>query len=589
MVRFATLVAPAHLLRTALVFGVVAVAALGGAGLKASISADVAAREVEARLGAFLGTPVRLGGTGSVRLLPWPGLRFDAVSITRIDTGAAEARMDALDVRLDVAALLLGRLAPEELRLRRPDIHLDSATLTDARADRLGAWQSTNVVIEDGRLAIAAPTGEEVLDAIDLRWSWPRPSSDSDLRAKFRWHGEPVDLRIEAPAPTELAAGRSGPLNLRFISAPLRANLTGRGGLGAPIRFEGAADLDVTDAPLFAHWVGRPVDPTLLAGRLRLAGQLTVTADGATLASAATDLAGSRGEGVLALRWDGARPNLAGTLAFAGLDLTRRAPRPFGEGWRKLALDHTALDLDLRLSTPTLKTTALTLERVAAAIHLAEGRIHAEIGDADLFGKPVSLVLRGTLDGEGLRAQIKGNADDLPASRLGQALGVAGIEAGRASLTLDAETRCRELAACLGAVDGRLRTAGRAMTVVGASPFGDVTRFHPIVLQPSGATRAMTWERADVDIHLLGPRAEVERVEILGQGSRFLLAGTADFTSGAVDLLGQAYFPAFRPDPARNGTSEIAIPLRIGGTLRRLEAIARDGVPAAGDAPKPTP
>jgi hypothetical protein len=87
-------------------------------------------------------------------------------------------------------------------------------------------------------------------------------------------------------------------------------------------------------------------------------------------------------------------------------------------------------------------------------------------------------------------------------------------------------------------------------------------------------------------MRLAGPRATVERVEILGQGARFLFSGRGDLTTGALDLTGHAYFPAFRPDPARTGSDEVAVPMRIGGTLRRLEAMARDAAPGP-DAPPP--
>lgn len=590
MVRLAHLAGPTRIRRAALALLGVIVVAVVAMSIRATIAVETARGEVETLLTGLAGRPLKLGGAASVRLVPWPTVRFTDATLT--DGDAPVARAERLDVTLDVAALLLGRLRAEEIRALRPDVRLALGTVRLTPADlaaRLAAWKPLSLKLEGGRLVLATPSGDEVLDRIEARFGWPRPSANATLSAGFRWRGEAVSLDLETPSPAGLLAGDTGTLALRLASAPLRLAVSGSGGLTPRPRFDGTGDFDVLDAARFARWTGLPRTPDLLAGRLRLDGPLKIDAEGAVQPTVRVDLAGNRGEGALTWRWDQLRPRLGGTIAFADLDFTTDKRRPFGGGWRTLPLDDLvhALDYDLRLSAGTVRLPGVTLAHVAAAFHAADRRFHAEIGNADLFGKPISLVARGTLDETGLRAQVRGFGEDLPLAELAGLAEVPGIEGGRASAAIEAETRCRLLGDCLAGLAGRLSVDARALTVTGASPFAEISRFRPIVPQSNGARVTTTWERVGVDLGLTGSRASVDRVEILGQSARFLFTGSGDLATGELDLVGNAFFPAFRPDPARTGSSEITVPMRIGGTLGRPLAMARDpaatnGTPATG-------
>ena len=592
MARFAPTAAPKRLRRSALVIAALVLGAFGTMAIRATITVDTARAEVEESLSALAGVRLPLGGGATARLLPWPSVRFDDVFLERRDDGRVVATMASLDVSLDVAALLLGRLRPEELRLSHPDVRL---TLDDARPS-LGAivaavaeWKPISVTVEKGRFALATAAGEEVLDTVDARLSWPRPSANLQLRAGFRWRGESIGFDLDSPSPVRLLAGETGASSLRLTSAPLRLAFSGTAGLISPVRFDGTGDVEIVDAARFARWSGLPRTHDLLAGRFRLDGRLTTDARGATMPDARLDVAGNKAEGALTLRWDAARPRLSGTIAFAALDFTSGRRRPFGAGWPDLPFDRDARshDLDLRLSTPNVKLPGATLSRVAAALHVSEGRLRAEIGNAEIFGKPVTATVRGTLGGNGLEAQIRAGGEELPLADIAKLFAVPGVEAGRTSANFDGESRCSTLGACLAATTGHVRLDARATKVTGASPFADMSRFRPIVPQANGTTVTTAWDAVAVDMRLAGARATVDRVEILGQDARFLFAGKGDLVSGAVDLTGHAYFPAFRPDPARNGTNEVAVPLRIGGTLRRLEITSPDAAPPPEAAPQP--
>lgn len=594
MARFAPTAAPKRLRRSALVILALVLAVFGAMTIRATITVDTARAEVEESLSALAGVPLHLGGVATARLLPWPSVRFDDVSLRRRGDGRVVATMASLDVSLDVAALLLGRLRAEDLRLTHPDVHLDlgdTRPTIPAVVTAIAEWKPISVTVEKGRFALTTTAGEEVLDTVDARLSWPRPSANLQLRAGFRWRGESLGFDLDSPSPVRLLAGETGAASLRLTSAPLRLAFSGTGGLTSPVRFEGTGDVEIVDAVRFARWTGLPRTRDLLAGRFRLDGRLTTDSRGATMPDARLDVAGNKAEGALTLRWDAARPRLSGTVAFAALDFTSGRRRPFGAGWPDFPFDRDvrSLDLDLRLSTPSVKLPGTTLTRVAAALHVSEGRLRAEIGNAELFGKPVSATLRGTLGGGGLEAQIRAGGEELPLADIAKLFTVPGVEAGKASVNFDGETRCLTLGACFAATSGHVRIDTRATKVTGTSPFADMSRFRPIVPQANGTTVTTAWEAVAVDMRLAGARATVDRVEILGQDARFLFTGKGDLASGAVDLTGHAYFPAFRPDPARTGTNEVAVPLRIGGTLRRLEIAAPDAAPPPEPQPLPTP
>jgi AsmA protein len=479
MALFAQPLGLPRLRRSAIALLAVVLVAVGAMAIRATITVDAARHEVEDGLTALTGVPLRLGGGATVRLLPWPSVRFERVSLERADDSRVVARMDALDVSLDVAALVLGRLRPEELRLVRPEVRLDDAEIRPtiaALATLLPGWKPITMTVEKGRLIVASASGEETLDAIDARLAWPRPSANLSLRAGFRWRGESVGLDVDGPSPVRLVQGESGPTSLRLTAAPLRLTFSGTGGLLLPPRFEGNGDVEIVDAARFARWTGRPRTRDLLAGRWRLDGHLTADGRGVTLPSARLDLAGNKAEGTLTLRWDGARPRLSGTLAFADLDLSGERRHPLGRGWRDLAIDRNAQpqDLDLRLSTPSLKIAGLALSRVALALHAAEGRVRAEIGSAELFAKPVAATLRGSLGPGGLEALVRATGDDLPLADLATRLEIPGVEAGRATAVLDGAVRCATLGACASAIDGHLRIDARATRVTGATPFADM-------------------------------------------------------------------------------------------------------------------
>ncbi|TBW35984.1 hypothetical protein EYW49_15340 [Siculibacillus lacustris] len=569
-----------RMMRPAVALIVVAVLIVAAVAVRSSIAPDRLRADAERRIAAWVGTPLRLRGTAEVRLMPMPNVRFTDVAASTVDGATALGRADAMVVWLSPTALLRGAVVATGLTLSHPVVETTAPDLDGLVArlrERARAAPPGRIDIDAGVLTLRAPEGGgETIEAIDATLVQPPAGGTFEASATLRWHGEAATFALRTPGPAATSA--AGPTELR-IGAP-----------GFDLDFAGTADAQgavagtfatsLADPARFARWSGHPADPTLLDGPLALSGRLTIAGTTATLAGARLDLAGDRGEGALALQFDGPRPQLAGTLAFDVLDYGSARTGVLGAGWRAVALDRIAppFDLDLRLSASRIVVAGLSLGRVAASLAATEGRLLVEIGNADLWTTPVSAALRGDIGEEGLRAQFKATAGELPLAPLLSLLAIPGVESGRTAATLDADLRCRRLGDCLAQLAGRLRLDARTVTVTGASPFGDVTRFHPIVVKAAAPASTSVWDRIDADLRFAGRRAEVDRLDIDSRGTRFVLKGTGDLVTGALDLVGNAFFPAFRPDPARSGSDTITIPIRVGGNVRRLETTQRTPV-----------
>jgi AsmA protein len=567
----------------------IAVATLAGAALaiRSSVSTDAIRAVAERRLSDWADRPIRLSGRPEIRLIPTPHVRYSDVVVTAAD--APVARAETIDVHLRLAALLLGSIEPGTVAVTRPRLDLDAPSGTnpvEAAIRRLAAAPLGRITIDGGEIRLKRPEGvEETIGIDEIVVERADPTSGVAVDAELSWHGRP--LRAVLGWPTAVDPGTAtGPSSLTLTAPGLRVGFSGT--TEASGRVSGSLEAGLDDPGAFVRWTGADLDPALFDGPLGLDGRLEVAGSTATLSTARLDLAGDRGEGVLSLRLEGERPQLAGTLAFDTIDLTGERRRALGPGLPAVRLDRIAspVDLDLRLSAARLVTSGLALDRVAASLSAIDGRLLIELGNADLWSTPASALLKGRLAGDGLEAQIRGSVADLPIAAALASMRVTGIEAGRATVGGEADLRCRRLGDCLASLTGRLKIDARGLRATSASPFADAGRFAPTVVKAVGSTSIATWDRLEADLRFAGRHADLDRLEIDGHGPRFSLTGTGDLLSGAIDLTGTAVFPIGRADPARaNEASTILI--RVEGTIRRPDVRPRNAAPPVGDAPRP--
>ena len=541
---------------------VVALLILGALVLRGAIEPETARARLESGLGAAIGTPVRLTGSADVRLLPLPRIVWTDAAVTDVATGAAVLEAEAIEATIALAPLLHGSAEPVGFTLRgaRASLRPEAWRLTP---DRLAALPPIDVRLENGRIDLALDDGRsERLTAIDGRIVRSDGALSVDLEA--RWKTEPVSVDAGLPLASPETRWR---LVVGAAGATLKAS--GRLRDGRP-GLDGTLSLSLPEPNRLARLLADGLARDLLRVPLTISSDLAATPEAVTLTDLSLSLGRAAATGSLALALASPGPALSGTLAFDKLDLS--AEPTFGDGWGALPLDRRllGLSLDLRMSAKRLITPHLELLRAAASLNLAEGRLNAELGDATLWGRRVSALLVGDLRDGGLAARLRAVAKDLPAAEIGRLFDVEGVEGGTVGATFEGQVGCATLSACTGAADGRLRLSAADLVVTGSSPFGDVTRFHPIVVAPKPSSRKSAWPEAEADLHLTGTTARVDAVEMRGNDARFVLKGSGDLSNGGLDLVGHAYFRNLRATPADQPNQEIRIPLRVHGTIRKL-------------------
>jgi hypothetical protein len=300
-----------------------------------------------------LGRPVILDGQVELVLLPSPMVRAGGVTIAEPAGTEAEggfrvtARM--LRLRLDLPALIAGRIEPREIALVGAELTLPWPP-GPLLALRPPSWITTlDARVEDGRVRI----GATVLEGVTARLSSGGPAQALEMTGGFTWSGR--QARFSA------TLGRPGwdgiaPLDLS-ISMP-QATGRARGVLVAGGGFEGTME---ASGPDLSALLPAPTGPFRAAGRLSASADLIAAED------LALDLAGSPARGALAIRLAPA-PRLDLALLASRLDL---------DGWVAAlrAGGSRAWPVSVDLSAEAASFAGLTLRRLRGAAFLEEGRL----------------------------------------------------------------------------------------------------------------------------------------------------------------------------------------------------------------------
>ncbi|MGG5810374.1 AsmA family protein [Falsiroseomonas sp. CW058] len=248
-----------------------------------------------------LGRPVTLDGAVELVLLPQPMLRAGGVSIGGMDD---EARVTArlLRLRLDLTALLGGRLEPRELALVGADVTLPwppGALL----AFRPPTWITEfDARIEDGRIRL----GDAVLEGVTASLSSGGAMQALEIAGGFALAGRAARFTASLGRPGwDGISTFEGSLALPELSGRLRGVLVPGAG------FEGSMEVR---GPDLAALVPSP------GGAFRAAGRLTANAELIAGEELAMEIGGSPARGAIALRLLPA-PRLDISLIASRLDL----------------------------------------------------------------------------------------------------------------------------------------------------------------------------------------------------------------------------------------------------------------------------
>jgi AsmA protein len=207
------------------------------------------------------------------------------------------------------------------------------------------------------------------------------------------------------------------PLRLSLESDLLSAGFNGEAALDGPIDAEGAVTLRAPHLAAAAEWLELDFGPAAIPGAVAASGDLTVSAEQATLTSAEISIAGQAAKTALTLKQGSTLPRLEGVLAFERFD-----PAPLLDTWAQARDSARPLRIpvesDLRISAKTMSWNGIEAGPAALAVTSRAERITAEIAELGFLG--------GEMRGH-LALDVTGKQPRISARLTGESLDAAGF------------------------------------------------------------------------------------------------------------------------------------------------------------------
>ncbi|RIA55675.1 AsmA family protein [Dichotomicrobium thermohalophilum] len=532
----------------------------------------------------------------------------------------AEIRVDQVAARLNLWALLNGRIVFAKVWVDRPVI-----SLRDPLAEATPAQLWRTVLLDEGEAVahLAAAVRDapfEYIELTDARVNW---ASSADQAAPWS-----VVISRESGADTVVARGEaygdSDPLRFTLergpfrpagptLEAPLRlvTESEGWGRLavdGRIIRANGArflGNIDVQNAPLslLADWLGLPAGDALTDGRYTATAALEATAGKISLQQLDLEVGETRATGLLNLQVDGETPTLSGTLGLSSVDLrglslsgqsdgilVAEDPRNLRHGGlsshaQRIGAWLERFDADLRLSAESLQFDGLSTGETAAFLSVSDGVATLDVAEL--------LIFEGMMNGQfsvrwADRAFLlngKGKAAGIDLERVLSSAQLPPLATGAADISFSVDGAGSTLAAAARNV----QVGGRLMALQGGELALDVgamasqARQRSLNGEGARAGMQMTAERANFEMlrasFLLKDRELRLAPVVLAQNGWIVRGrGRAELTQQRLDWrLDAARMPP-DGDQAQAGLAERnnasaadkdAISLHVTGTLQR--------------------
>ncbi len=404
---------------------VLAVVAIATSMMPLLVSSETIRVRLEQQLAALTGHRVTLGQSAELRFWPMPQLSMSGITISsrRHLDARPILEADQITAQFNLVSALTGRPRFNDILLVRPTFALErySGSRTSWMSDRGEIAEETAKVADAEPDEPQSPTGQsplgmlrieagtlivdnqplghvETLTALNGIVSWP--SMAAPARAEFAGvlRGEPIHVTAGSSRPVELMAGAVAPFEFTFSSTLLNLTYRGSAGFDRQVSLDGDVELDSPSVRRALLWSGTQIKPGEAIGALEMEAHLSGSGRQVRFDDLILGIDNNRGVGALDLAWpEDGRPSLAGTLAFDTLDvaafLTAFTPLPT-EGIDIAATIDTGflrqIGLDLRLSAQTARIGRVSMENMAAAARVEEGRALFDIGDATAFGGNVS-------------------------------------------------------------------------------------------------------------------------------------------------------------------------------------------------------
>ena len=353
---------------------------------------------------------------GSVRPTVWPtlGVKTGPVTVSNADwsTAGPMVQASALEIGVDMAALIAGQVRVTGIRAENPRILLERAR--DGRENWVfggsGGGSASPGMAGEGTpfsLDLAEITGgsfrfidhgtgsDIALTEVSGSVQIPSFTGPAEIALTATMNGQEANVTAKLSDFKAFLEGRLIGLDLTLTAGPARLAFGGRGGWN-PMALEGDLTADLADLTAITRLVGAPrpdLPQGLGAGNVSLSGKVTVTQKASLhLRGGSLALDDNRLSLDADLTTDGARPKLsaqisAGALSLAGLSGGQGGGASGGAqaaGWPTTPIDVSALgvmdaavalsadSVDLGVAKLGTTRTLLTIDRARVVFDLRE-------------------------------------------------------------------------------------------------------------------------------------------------------------------------------------------------------------------------
>ena len=398
------------------------------------IPAEVYRSPVADALARSTGRDVSIDGDVRLRFFPRFEILLQDVTVGNTTSGKANyfAKMEELDVVIDLLALLKGAVKVDRFELISPDINMEnlgkgtpnwSFSPADSPAetpDTPIGIDLSDISLRDVRLVngrVSYRDSKDTLstyEGINVQFSLTNIDQPLLVRGSIALDDQVVNLTVNLDQPQILLDGGKSPISLRFNSAlgdtAFDGTLTSKPSQ-TPV-LAGSYDLDVPSLRRLSAALGTPIEGRSGFGTLKMSGTINATDDRILFQKAKLKFDGMTGEGDLALALTGARPKLTGTLALDKFDVTAftststvktpiaqtgsktttpssNSQTPSLQGWSSSSMDFSALrslDTELRLSAGKIMFDKIKIGKGNLDLNITNGLLTAALGQVALYG-----------------------------------------------------------------------------------------------------------------------------------------------------------------------------------------------------------
>ncbi|MCA0317378.1 MAG: AsmA family protein [Proteobacteria bacterium] len=552
-------------LKRVLIAAGVTIVTLGAATalVPALLPGETVRRDVADELTRRMGLPVTISGPVSVSVVPQLSIRLDGVRMAETDATEPQATAEAVVASFRLLPLITGKVSISEYVLVRPRIAVrvarDGASNWDRAFRRLreAARETTRTVadlrIVDGEALVTDEKTESraALSAIEFAISWPGPNRQANISGTLTANGEPVEVNAVVARPLALFTAEPTGVKMRVTSAPMKSAFEGTVTNGDTLTAAGAMTLETGSLRQLLRWLGQNPGIGPSFGTFALKGDVQLQPNSLAFTKVNTELDGNVADGALSISFEGARPQVQGTLDAGRVVATTyfrdlRFTADGNQGWNRRPIDLSAIaaiDLDLRLSASEVIVGHASLGRSAAAVVARGGRLTVTLGEAQAYGGTLSGALVVAPRGEDMdvRASLNVQRAQLGLG-LGEWFGFRRLD-GTANTQLSIEARGASMADLARTATGQMMLTAVEGAVHGFNAEAILRRLERRPLATTGAdarSGRTAYDRIAATIRVVGGVATTTDLVLDGPMVRVNVEGVASLPAREFDMRGIA-------------------------------------------------